>query len=279
MMGNRPVKKTLARVLRRIVRLAALIFLVALAGAFMLQDKLLYFPQRASLGEMQEPGLAAWPGAGEFRGVIAEPPATISVRGTAIVFHGNAGHAAHRRHYADVLTAQGLRVILAEYPGYGPRDGTPNEAQLVSDAALSIALAQRTYGRPLLVIGESLGAGVAAAAATELKDQTFALLLITPWDTLANVAAHHYPWLPVRWIVGDAYNSVANLQGFVQPLMVVVAERDSIVPARFGAALHASIAAPRRLVTIPRAEHNDWSDHVDQQWWRNALAFLLPAKP
>ncbi|MBK9521635.1 MAG: alpha/beta hydrolase [Rhodocyclaceae bacterium] len=260
------------------VRILAAIYFVTLAGVFMLQDKLLYFPQRASIKEMLEPGLAAWPAAGEFRGLIAEPPATIAVRGTAIVFHGNAGLANHRRYYADVLTAQGLRVILAEYPGYGPRVGTPTEERLVVDAADSIALAQRTYGEPLLVIGESLGAGVAAAATVKLPNRSFGLMLITPWDTLGNVASHHYPWLPVRWIVGDAYNSVTNLLQFTQPLMVVIAERDSIVPAQFGIALYESGQGLRRLVTIKHAEHNDWADQVDAAWWHNALAFLLPPK-
>lgn len=273
------MSRTRVLALRRVVRVVVLAYFVALAGVFMLQDKLLYFPQRVSLGEIVQPGLAAWPSAGDFRGLIAEPPAAITVRGTVIVFHGNAGHAADRRYYADALTAQGLRVVLAEYPGYGPRDGTPSEAQLVSDAAASIALVQQTYGAPLLVIGESLGAGVAAAATAKLKNQSFALLLITPWDTLANVAAYHYPWLPVRWIVGDAYNNVANVQQMTWPLMVVVAERDSIVPARFGIALYETSKVPRRLIEIPGAEHNDWSEQIDADWWRNALAFLLPSSP
>ena len=51
-------------------------------------------------------------------------------RGTAIVFHGNAGHAGHRAYYARALTPLGLRVILAEYPGYGPRAGQPGEQAL-----------------------------------------------------------------------------------------------------------------------------------------------------
>ena len=266
-------------ILRRVVRVLALSFFVTLAGAYMLQDHLLYFPQRASLGEMLEPGLAAWPSGTDFRGLIAEPPSQIKPRGTAIVFHGNAGHAAHRRQYADALTALGLRVILAEYPGYGPREGTPSEQPLVADAAETIALVQQTFSGPLLVIGESLGAGVAAAATAQMKDKTFALLLITPWDTLANVAAHHYPWLPVRWLLGDSYNSVGNLRDFAQPTMVVVAERDDIVPARFGVVLYEGLTAPRNLISISRVGHNDWSDAVDALWWRNALAFLLPMKP
>ena len=274
-----PMSRSPVIVLRRAVRVVVLTYFVVVAGVFMLQDKLLYFPQRASLSDMLMPGFAAWPGAGEFRGLIAVPPSTIQTRGTVILFHGNAGHAAHRRYYADALTAQGLRVILAEYPGYGPRAGVPNEAQLVGDAAASIALAQQTYGGPLLVIGESLGAGVAVAAAAKLKPQSFALLLITPWDTLANVAAHHYPWLPVNWILRDSYDSVANLRSFARPVMVVVSEKDSVVPARFGRALFDGLAGPRKYLSIRGAEHNDWADHVDENWWREILVFLLPNSP
>ena len=245
----------------------------------MLQDQLLYFPAHANRQEMLEPGLAAWPSATDFRGVLAEPAVAIKVRATAIIFHGNAGHATHRRHYADVLTPLGLRVILAEYPGYGPRDGKLGEESLVSDAASAIALARQLYGEPLLVIGESLGAGVAAAAVVKANDKAAALLLITPWDTLAHVAKYHYPWLPVTWILRDRYDSVQNLRAFTRPVMVVVGENDSVVPARFGRALFDGVAGPRKFLSIPGAEHNDWADRVDEKWWREVLAFLLPTTP
>lgn len=257
----------------------AMIAVLSVAGVFMWQDHLLYFPERASQREMLEPGLVAWPDAENFRGLLAEPPAPINVRGTAIVFHGNAGHAAHRRHYADALTALGLRVILAEYPGYGARDGKLGEGSLTDDAAASIALARKNFDGPLLVIGESLGAGVAAAATAKASDKAVALLLITPWDTLANVAAHHYPWLPVQMILSDRYDSVTNIRGLTAPVMVVVAEHDTIVPARFGRVLYERVTGPRRFVSISQADHNDWSEHVEADWWRKALEFLLPGNP
>jgi uncharacterized protein len=262
------------------IRVLALSAFVLLAGVVMLQDHLLYFPQKASQAEMIEPGLAAWPSTSDFRGVMAVPPTSALVRGTAIVFHGNAGHASHRRHYADVLTGFGVRVILAEYPGYGAREGKPNEERLVADAAQSISLAASSFPGPLLVIGESLGAGVAAAAVAQLhttaKPHPFSLMLITPWDTLANVAAHHYPWLPVRWILGDAYDSANYLRHFAHPLFIVVSERDKIVPARFGVALYESDVGSRKLVTLHGAGHNDWPDRVDTDWWRDAMSFLWP---
>jgi uncharacterized protein len=250
---------------------------VLVAAMVLFQDRLLYFPARAAVAQMSTDRLAAWPpaptSAQDFRGLVAEPAGP--VRGTAIVFHGNAGHAGHRAYYADALTALGLRVILAEYPGYGPRDGELGEASLVADAAQTLALAHRLHGAPLLVIGESLGAGVAAAAAARTREQVAGLLLITPWDRLEHVAGHHYPWLPVGWLLRDRYDSAAHLANFDRPVFVAVAERDTIVPARFGRALHETLPGPKRLYVIRNAGHNDWLMRVDEVWWRSTVAFGL----
>jgi hypothetical protein len=252
---------------------ATLAGLIALGGPALLQDRLLYFPQRAAVAEMAQGGLQPWPASDDFRGLLASaaPP----VRATALVFHGNAGHAGHRAFYAEALGPLGVRVILAEYPGYGPRDGELGEAALVADAARSIERAYRQFGPPLLVLGESLGAGVAAAAAAQQREQVAGLMLITPWDTLANAAAFHYPWLPVRWLLRDRYDSAAHLSRFAGPVVVVVAGRDDIVPAHFGEALHDALTGPRQLQRLPGAGHNDWPSHVDRPWWQQRIDFLL----
>ena len=244
-----------------------------LAGFAMFQDHLLYFPARAAVGDMVSPALRPWPSPDEFRGLVAEPQGT--ARGTVVVFHGNAGHAGQRQYYPAALTRLGLRVILAEYPGYGPRDGAVGEQNMVADAQQTIALTHRLHGAPLLLIGESLGAAVAAAAGAGQRDKTAALLLLTPWDRLERVAAYHYPWLPVKWLLRDQYDSASHLASFDRPVLVAVAERDSIVPARFGVALYESLPEPKRLVVIKGAEHNDWISRVDEAWWREAVAFLL----
>ena len=268
-------KKALAEAMRLtgIILRLAIACLIVFAGIAMFQDRLLYFPDKASLGDMVSGGLRAWPTPQDFRGLVAEPNSP--VRGTVIVFHGNAGHAGHRAFYAKALTRLGLRVILAEYPGYGPRDGAVGEQKLVADAEQTIALAHSLHGAPLLLIGESLGAAVAAAAAARQRDKTAGLLLITPWDRLENVAAYHYPWLPVKWLLRDRYDSVTNLASFGRPILLAVAERDSIVPSRFGTALYESLSDPKRLTVLKAAEHNDWIARVDETWWREATSFLL----
>jgi pimeloyl-ACP methyl ester carboxylesterase len=248
----------------------AIACLLLLAAIYFGQDRLLYFPERTSVEAVTNERLRAWPSAQDFRGLVAEPAGT--ARGTVIVFHGNAGHAGHREFYARSLVPLGLRVILAEYPGFGPRDGVPSQATLVADAGETVALAHRQYGGPLIVIGESLGAAVAAAAGAMHRDRVAGLVLITPWDRLANVAAHHYPWLPVRWLLRDPYDSVARLADFDRTIVVVVAERDQTVPARFGTSLYDTLKGPKHLVVIPAAGHNDWPDHVDARWWRDVIA-------
>ena len=255
----------------------ALACTIGLAGVTMFQDRLLYFPAPATVAEMATGGLQAWPSVEDFRGLAAEPGG--SARGTVIVFHGNAGHAGHRAYYASALAGLGFRVLLAEYPGYGPRGGDVGERSLVEDARQTVALAHRAYGPPLIVIGESLGAGVAAAVVAQEREQVAGLMLITPWDRLAHVAAYHYPWLPVSWLLRDRYDSAAHLAAFDRPVLVVVAGRDRVVPSRMGIALHETLRPPKRLVTIEEAGHNDWPGQVDARWWQAAMDFLLGSTP
>ena len=74
---------------------------------------------------------------------------------------------------------------------------------------------------------------------------------------MAHVASYHYPWLPVRWLLRDRYDSVEHLAGFGRPV-VVVASQDDIVPAAFGEALYDALPEPRRLLPMRGAGHNDW---------------------
>ena len=262
------------RVLRRV---AAVVLGVAIFVGWltMFQDSLLYFPERVPLAkavdEASREGLLPWPSGDAYRGLLAEPKTP--ARGTLLLFHGNAGHAGHRGWYVDRLSRLGVRVILAEYPGYGPRDGELGEASLVPDAIETVARVRRQFPGPLILAGESLGAGVAAAAAKGADVD--ALLLITPWDSLKNVAGHHYPWLPVGWLLRDRYDSVGNLVAFCGRVVVVVAEQDSIVPAKHGRALFASLPEAKRLWTIPGAEHNDWGSQVDDAWWESVVGYLI----
>ncbi|KAB2844647.1 MAG: alpha/beta hydrolase [Burkholderiales bacterium] len=241
----------------------------------MLQDHLLYYPERISAAQVAArfPDLRPWPAAGDLRGYLVEP--RIAPRGTVVVFHGNAGHAAERQWYAQELIRQGLRVLLAEYPGYGPRPGKPGEAVLIDDARATLQLAREQFGAPLLVVGESLGAAVAAGAVGGMPKDIAGLVLITPWDKLESVAKHHYPWLPAWLYLHDRYDSTARLEAYAGPCVVVLAEADSIIPAALGRELFDGLGGTKRLMVIPGAEHNDWPNHVGEVWWEDITRQVL----
>jgi alpha-beta hydrolase superfamily lysophospholipase len=268
------------KLLASLTRILALVFVLSFSGLAMFQDHLLYAPDRVSLAEMSRgvAGAQAWPSADNFRGLVVEPSHG-AARATIVVFHGNAGHAGHRGFYAEALAPLGWRVILAEYPGYGPREGGPSEARLVADAAETITAAQRAFGGPLYLLGESLGAGVVAGASAHLRHEGIAgLLLVTPWDTLAEVASHHYAWLPrslLFWGLRDHYDSVAHLASFRGRTAVLLAERDTIVPAQFGQHLFDGLVAEKRRFVIQGADHNDWTERTDARWWAALTRWLL----
>jgi len=261
----------------RLVRLP-LIAIVGLALMLTtLQDKMLHYPERLEAGEAlrQASGLrlTPWPVSEETRGWLREPPS--APVGTLVLFHGNGGHALHRAWLADVLVERGYRVVLAEYPGYGHRSGTAlDEASLVKDAVETIRRLRAAYPGRLIVAGESLGAGVAAATLAQVGKEVDAVLLITPWNRLAEAAAQHYPWLPVGMLLRDRYDSVANLRGFVGPKMVIVAGDDQVIPAPLGLDLYQQLPEPRRLLTLPGTGHNDWMDAMTPAHWRQTLDFL-----
>lgn len=255
---------------------AAIYAAVIVASMYFLQDRLLYHPGGESLPEVmrlaQARQLAPWPDAIAYRAWLAEPAGP--ARGTVVVFHGNAGLALHRSYYADALTRRGLRVLLAEYPGYGARPGRVGEASLTADGALTLRRAHAAFGEPLYLFGESLGAGVAAAVAAARPVPVAGVALITPWATLPDLAQSIYWFLPARWLVRDRYDNVANLAAFGGPVAVVIAERDEIVPAAHGARLYDAIGTPKRRWVLAGAGHNDWPVQPEAPWWDEVLAFL-----
>lgn len=243
---------------------------------FLFQRKMLYFPDTTKITQdhADREGFSAWPGNENFKGFISnlEPD---QPKGTILIFHGNAGNALDRSFYSKALNRQGFRVILAEYPGYGGRTGSPSEDRLVTDALEIIALAHKTYPEPVFLWGESLGCGVAAAAIRQTQVPVQGLVMFLPWDCLSDLARTHYPYLPVGGLIRDRYDSVANLQGFKGRLAVLLAGDDEIIPVKHGHNLYHSIQTDKKIWVFEGATHNDMPVAPGLDWWKELTAFLL----
>jgi alpha-beta hydrolase superfamily lysophospholipase len=250
-------------------------YLVLCFIVFVFQRKLLYLPYQIQFSEesASNEGLYHWPSPENFRGFISKEELT-DVKGTVIVFHGNAGTAFHRSFYAKALLRQNMRVILAEYPGYGSRDGRPSERVLVDDALDTIKLAYQEFGEPLFVWGESLGCGVVSSAVHKTDIPIKGIVLFLPWDTLPNLAHTHYWYFPTRWLVMDKYNNIDNLKGYDKRIAVLLAENDEVVPVQHGKNLYESITTEKRLWLFENARHNEVPIEPELCWWQEVIEFI-----
>jgi len=264
------------------MRMTWKILFFALAGYFVLcafvfasQRQMLYLPTQYQLSKENASyvGLLHWPDFENYRGFVTltEPE---NVKGTAIIFHGNAGVAWHRSSYVNALSRQNMRVILAEYPGYGGREGQPSEDLLVKDALEIIRLAHEEYGEPLYLWGESLGCGVVASALRKTDIPIQGVVLFLPWDSLPNVAQTHYPYLPARWLMLDKFNNLENLHGYDGKIALLLAGADEVIPTRHGMKLYDSITTEKKLWVFEGARHNEVPVGAELQWWGEVVTFI-----
>jgi len=264
----------------RIFLFFAVGYSILVTAAFIWQRKMIYFPDREKPMERQihAVGLRFWPNnSDDYRGFVASDPPAES-KGTVIVFHGNAGAAWHRNYYVHALVPLGFNVVLAEYPGYGGRGGGPSESNFVNDARTTIQLARETHGGPLCLWGESVGWGVAAVMAADPPVQVEGIVLVTPWDSLPDLAQSLYWYLPVRWLLRDKFDNVKNFQSFDKPVAVAIAAFDEIIPTKRSLRLYESLKPPKRLWRFEAAGHNNWPTDPTEEWWREVIRFISSAE-
>ena len=258
-----------------ISRKILLLFVLALCGCD-LQRNMLYYPSThlPSQASLSAYNIQFWPSdSNDYRGFISTLQAS-EVKGTIMIFHGNAGTAPDRVYYVKALTHLGYRVILAEYPGYGGRKGEMGEEPFVHDAKETLRLASEKYGAPIFLLGESLGCGIAAAVAKDSLVNIDGLILITPWDTLLSVAKEKFSWLPVRLFLRDKYDTIGNLKEYQGRIAVIGAEWDEVIPILHAQALFRSLSVSHKMYIIKGAGHNDWPGMVDLAWWKEITDFI-----
>lgn len=245
---------------------------------YLWQEKILYFPERYPLEgaatRARMTGFRLWPANGPGYQGFQHSGGPVSPKGVVLLFHGNAGAALDRAFYATELALLGYRLILFEYPGYGARTGKLGEESFVSAGVAAARTAAEESGAPLYLIGESLGCGVAAAVAGSGQVPVAGVVLITPWDTLPDVAQSVFWYLPARWLTKDRYDNIRNVNVYGGPVAVVVAEKDDVIPPRRGLRLFERISGRKKLWLLPGAGHNDWTAAVDSAWWGEVMGFV-----
>lgn len=246
---------------------------------YLLQDRLLFHPQKLGAAQLQEVRrtfpqaeelmLRAADGTplhGWFVKSSTRPPAPL-----VIYFGGNA------EEVSWLLEEQRLfepwSLLLVNYRGFGLSGGKPGEKALLADALLiydEITRRGEVDTTRVVAMGRSLGSGVAVhlAAGRPLRG----IVLVSPYDSIARVARHHYPYVPVGLLLNHHFDSISLAPGIHIPALVLAAEHDEVVPAAHARALFEAWAGPKHWYQLHGTDHISIAEHPDYQ--RHIAEFL-----
>lgn len=264
------------RLLSYILGLCVVAYLIAAYTLYSMQDRLLLpatpFAEDLRKVPHQSESVGIWNANGHYAGYVVTP-SDRQPRGTVIVYHGNEESAETKMPLAEIFVRVGYRVVIVEYPGHGNRQGKRTMSAAVAASREAFAETFARWPAPIYLVGESLGAGMVSQVVTGNESKIAGVALITPWDTLAAVAAERYPILPVSWMLHNDFDSIAALSHYHGPLIVVGAQQDTLIPVAHARHL-ASAHDPTDLMILTSANHDNWFDAMTPQTWQKMLAWL-----
>lgn len=233
-------------------------YLVVLVGLYAFQRDLLYQPDRTVLPPA-EFGLA---GAavehiktadGEDIMVWWIPPSAPE-KPTFLYLHGNGGNLSYRPNRFARLAADESGVMAVSWRGYAGSTGKPTEEGLMLDAKAAYeVLRSRVEPSRIVLVGESLGTGIAVKLAAEVP--VSAVILDSGYSSILDVASDKFPWIPARWLLWDAYRADLAAPSVSVPVFQVHCIDDPVIPIKFGRQLNALFPRHAGIIEIPGRCH------------------------
>jgi pimeloyl-ACP methyl ester carboxylesterase len=252
----------------KLVVVVVVAYLAICALLFFAQRKLIYLPSRSNA--MLPAGFEPWIGTNASGGTEFWGFKRADTAGTNCLFffHGNGGNASGWSHAVEDFPGD---VFVLEYPGYGERPGSPTE-QSIKAAALrgleaEVGSGRNRYSR-IVLCGQSLGTGVTEAIFTKHAEKLHALVLVTPFLSLADVASTHYSWIPTRLLLRDKLDLFEAFLNFPGKSLVVTAQDDEVIPRSHSLRYHAATNSNRAIIEFP-ASHN--TIDLDREFWDRVL--------
>jgi fermentation-respiration switch protein FrsA (DUF1100 family) len=234
------------------------IYVLAIVGMAVFQRRFLYFPDR----RLTHPAEAGMSGVEELRLMTDDGETLVAWhvrpregRPLILYFHGNGGALADRVPRFRMFAASGYGLLAVSYRGYGGSTGSPTQAGLMRDggAAHREARTQGYEGDRIVLMGESLGTGVATAIAA--THEAAALVLDSPYLSAVDVAAAHFWMLPVRWLMFDRFRSDLAIHDVHIPVLIVHGDEDNIVPINSAKRLFLLANEPKIFMSVSGGGH------------------------
>jgi len=241
--------------------------------AWLFQERMIFFPRpmesRPTPRANVEAVILAVSEGVKLRGWLVKAAGTPAP--LVIYFGGNAEEISWLVEVADQFA--GWSILLINYRGYGESQGKPGEKELSEDALAVYDYAkQRADVAPerIVAMGRSLGSGVAVYLAAHRPVR--GVILVSPYDSLVEVARHHYPFLPVSLLLRHRFESLARVPQIEAPMLCLVATEDRVIPVARSRALFEAWRVAKSWREIPLADHDSVAG--EPEYWRSIAAFL-----
>ncbi|SIN59526.1 hypothetical protein SAMN02745824_0054 [Parasphingorhabdus marina DSM 22363] len=249
--------------------LAALVYLILVALAFLFQRSLLYFPsqQKPEAAALAADGFAAVAIEIEQSGALLslwrapETPA----HPVLIHFHGNGGGVMDRLPMYRALVLEGAGLLAVGYPGYNGNPGQASEDQFyaAAQAHYDWLVAKGHAPRKIVIAGQSLGTGVATWLAS--RNPAAGLILEAAYTGMDDMAQQQFPILPAKWLTRDRYRSFDRIDRIDMPLSWIHGTADELIPFAMGQELFDRASKPKIAFPIRDGGHNDlWQRGIDR---------------
>lgn len=176
----------------------------------------------------------------------------------AIIYFGGTGEDVARTLPAFTRQFPDHAIYMLNYRGYAGNPGEPSEKDNYNDAVALFNEVKKKHTH-LTVIGRSLGTGIAIHLASE--HPVSSLALVTPYNSMVEIAAAQYPLIPVNMLLHERYESFRYAPQIAAPTILLMAANDEIIPRASTEALYSNFRhGVARLVTIKDVDHNSISD-------------------
>jgi uncharacterized protein len=188
------------------------------------------------------------------------PADTSSTKGIVFYFHGNRENINRYAAASAYFTKHGYEVWMPDYPGFGKTTGKFSEERLYDDAhALYKLAAKRFPAEQMIIYGRSLGTGVATELAS--NQACSRLILETPYYSLKEVAAAHFPMYPVHFLVRYEFPLYEYLQMVKMPVTIFHGTNDAVIPYKHSSRLKPLLKNGDEFITIEKGKHNNLGNY------------------
>jgi uncharacterized protein len=254
---------TMKRIIKIILNTALTLYLLAAGALFFFQRDLIFVPNTntPNIGMAQMPTMEVlYIPTEDGLSILSWYKLADEGFPTVLYFQGNAGNLETQSRLTLPIYESNFGLMMVEYRGYGGNGGEPTEMGFYLDgrAGLKYLNDLGIKNENIILYGRSLGTGTATQMAIEIEAR--GLILQAPFTSIYALGEERYPFLPIKLLARDKFNSLSKIKSVNEPLFIYWGNADKTVPPHMPLELFEAANNPKQKLIIPGGGHSNIFD-------------------